>query len=211
MNVNKIGIVLFGCLSWIVTACSPIKTPVSNQYKLESFSARQLTTAHKGPSLLISEPEAMAGYQTGQMLYINKPFEMSSFAHSAWASPPANMLSPLIIQSVQRCGYFYAVASGVFADTTDYRLDTQLMALQQNFLVKPSVLELMVKVVVTHIADNRAVASRIISEHVQCPQDTPYGGVIAANKATQLFTAKVTDFVVKQVTRDHAAMAELSK
>lgn len=195
----------------MITACTPIKVPVSNQFKLSSFSTKQRVSAHRGPSLLISEPEAMAGYQTEQMLYICKPFEISTFANNAWVSPPARMIYPLLVQSIQQSNYFYAVASGIYSDTTDYRLDTQLITLQQNFLVKPSVLEWVAKVVLTHISDNRAVASRIISERIRCPQDTPYGGVIAANQASFAFTAKVTAFVIDKVTRDYSALAEHSK
>ena len=153
-------------------------------------------------SLLISQPDAIAGYQTEQMMYTNKPFELTNFAHSAWISSPANMLYPLIIQSLQKSHYFFAIASGPDADKTDYRLDTQLFELQQNFLTKPSMVQLVAKVVITHIPDNRVVSSRIITQSVPCPQDTPYGGVIAANKATMAFTAALSDFVVEQVKRD---------
>ena len=103
---------------------------------------------------------------------------------------------------MQHSHYFYAVASGPDADKVDYRVDTQLIQLQQNFLTKPSVVELVANVVLTHISDNRVVSSRIISERVTCPEDTPYGGVIAANKAAFAFTAKLTDFVIRQVKHD---------
>ena len=96
------------------------------------------------------------------------------------------------------------MASGPYVDKADYRLDTQVIALQQNFLPKPSVMDLVAKVVLTHIADNRVVSSRIIGEHIQCPTDTPYGGVIAANRATRAFTAAVSAFVVAEVNRDNS-------
>lgn len=193
--MNKYFLITFFAL----TACSPIKVPVSNQYSLEAFSGGKLKEHHTDRSILVSQPEAMAGYQTEQMHYIQKPFALESFAHNAWISSPANMLYPLITQSLQQTGYFHAVASGPYADKADFRLDTQLIALKQNFLVKPSVVELVVKVELTHIADNHLLASRIISEHVPCMTDTPYGGVIAANQAVKSFTAKVAMFTVKQI------------
>ena len=189
-------------LCWLLTACSPIKNSVNNQYKLETFSAKKITATHTSLSILVSQPDAIPGYQTEQMLYIDKPFELSNFAHSAWISSPANMLYPLITQSLEHSHYFYAVASGPDADKTDYRLDTQIIELQQNFLTKPSVVELVANVVLTHIADNRIVSSRIISERVPCPADTPYGGVIAANKAALAFTAKLSGFVITRVKQD---------
>ena len=79
-------------------------------------------------------------------------------------------------------------------------MDTQLLTLEQNFLRKPSVIEFSVKVVLTHVSDNKVIASRIISEQIACPADTPYGGVIAANKATLQFTAIIADFVVSHIS-----------
>ena len=200
-NLNKIKIILLGFSGLYLVGCSPIKNQATNQYKLEAFNAHKLSNKKSTQSILISQPEAMAGYQTEQMMYIKKPYELSSFVHNTWISTPANMIYPLLMQSLQKTGYFYAVASGPYVDKADYRLDTQLIALQQNFLAKPSILNLVAKVVLTHIADNRVIASRIISEHVKCPSDTPYGGVIAANLATQAFTKAVSKFVVRQVSQ----------
>ena len=202
--MNKLNIVILMCVELLLVACSPIKTPASNQYKLEAFNVQKLSNKRTAQSILISQPEAMAGYQTEQMMYIKKPFELSAFVHNTWVSTPANMIYPLLMQSLQKTGYFYAVASGPYVDKADYRLDTQVIALQQNFLPKPSVMDLVAKVVLTHIADNRVVSSRIIGEHIQCPTDTPYGGVIAANRATRAFTAAVSAFVVAEVNRDNS-------
>ena len=200
--MNKVSIAIILCAQFILTACTPIKTPDSNQYKLEAFNTKKFSSKKTGLSILISQPEAMAGYQTEQMLYIEKPYEITSFVHNTWISSPANMLYPLIIQSLQKTGYFYAVASGPYVEKADYRLDTQVIALQQNFLPKPSVIELVVKVVLTHIEDNRIVSSRIINERIKCPIQTPYGGVIAANRATQAFTATLSTFVVEKINAD---------
>lgn len=202
MNVNKIPIVfillvMFLCLE----GCSPIKMPVNNVYTLESFSTHQShdRTAH---SILVSPPEAMSGYQTEQMFYVQKPFELTAFAHNAWVSSPANMIYPLILESLQKSGYFFAVASGPYVDKSEYRLDTQVIELQQTFLAKPSMIHLVVKTMVTHIADNRIVASRVFHEQIRCPMDTPYGGVIAANRATKNFTHALSKFVISTIQGD---------
>ncbi len=190
------------CALFLVAGCGPVKLPVTNQYKLESYARPKQPVARSTSSILVSMPEALAGYQTEQMHYVAKPFELSSFAHNDWISPPANMLYPLILQSLQASGYFYAVVSGPYVSSAEYRLDTQLISLQQNFLVRPSVMELVVKTMLTHIGDNRVLTTHTFSEHVACPQDTPYGGVIAANRASQNLTAKLSYFVIKQIVRD---------
>ena len=193
---------LFLSCCLLLTACSPIKNEVSNQYKLELFSQKKIAPHKSRHSLLISPPDAIAGYQTEQMRYVDKPYELSAFAHNAWISSPANMLYALIIQSLQHSHYFFAVASGPDSDKTEYRLDSQLIELQQNFLTKPSTVSLVVKVTLNHISDLRVVSSRIMTECVTSPSDTPYGGVIAANTAAKAFTAELADFVVEQVRLD---------
>lgn len=198
-------------ITFLLSACGPIHNAVNYQYKLESFSTKKKTGAHRKYTILVSQPDAIAGYQTEQMMYINKPFELSNFAHSAWISSPANMIYPLITQSLQHSGYFHAVASGADVDKADYRIDTQLIELQQNFLNHPSQVQLTANVVLTHIPDNRIVSSRLIQEKISCSEDTPYGGVIAANKATYLFTATLSNFVIQQIERDGRASLINSK
>lgn len=189
-------------ICYLLMSCSPIKTPVSNQYTLSSFSNKQLAGKYSKKSILITAPESSAGYQTEEMVYVKKPFELSSFANNAWVDPPADMLFPLIMQSLQRSGYFYAVSSGPNSDLTDYRLDTQLIELKQSFLKKPSSVQLVVKAVLSHVKTNRIIASNVISLNVNCPMESPYGGVIAANKAVENFTAELAQFIVNHVKRD---------
>lgn len=193
-------------LSWLVLvfasfcvliACSPVKVPVTNQYQLTKFSVRQYARPAKKISLLVALPEAVAGYKTEQMLYMIKPFKLSAFAHNAWVSPPADMFYPLLLQTLQCSGYFSAVASSPYAEQADYRLDVQLLKLHQNFLRKPSFVELSVKVVLTRTADNQVLASKIISQQVSAPAESPYGGVLAANRATEAVTAAIMDFIIE--------------
>lgn len=187
----------------ILEACTPVKSSIENQYKIVTYSSVK-TTLKSTKSILVSQSDAIAGYQTEQMLYTDTLYQLDAFAHSSWISPPASMLTPLIVQSLQHSHYFYAVAAGPNADKTDYRLDTQLIQLQQNFLTKPSTLEFSAQVVLTRVSDNRVIASRTFVERIPCSADTPYGGVIATNRAIKMFTARVTDYVVKQAQSDQA-------
>jgi cholesterol transport system auxiliary component len=183
-------------------SCSPVKLPVTNQYQISSYSAKKWVKQNSHNTLLVTTPEAVAGYQTDEMLYIKKPYQLEAFSKNAWAEPPASMLYPLLIQSIQRSGYFYAVSSSPYTQGADYRLDTQVLHLEQNFLKKPSVLAFSVKVVLTRISDNKIIASRIISQNVPCSTETPYGGVIAANRASLLITEAVAHFVVSSIKRN---------
>ncbi|HGF1463331.1 TPA: ABC-type transport auxiliary lipoprotein family protein [Legionella pneumophila] len=200
MRVLSSVCLILGILT--LMSCSPVKVPVTNEYQLTAYSTKQLTRKPRPITIQVTVPEAVAGYQTEEMLYMKKSFKLEPFVKNAWTSPPADMLFPLLVQSLQSSGYFYAVTSSPYSEEADYRLDTQLLKLEQNFIKKPSVLEFSAKIVLTHISDNQIIGSRIVSLQIPCSQDTPYGGVIAANQATFRFTATATDFVVSHIKRD---------
>lgn len=179
----------------LLSSCA-IKPSITNQYKLTAFSDKRAshTSSH---SILVTAPEAVSGYDTEQMLYVKKPFEVGVFAHNAWIAPPADMLFPLILESLQRTGYYRVVASSPYSDRTEYRLDTQLLELHQNFLTKPSEISLKVKVVLSNVNNSRVINSTVIAINVPCPAETPYGGVLAANIATKQLTAAIDEFAAR--------------
>lgn len=185
-----------------ITGCTPVKLPVKHQYTL---SLCPYKTTHRTPlnvALFISKPEAMAGYQTSQMLYVNSRFSVEPFAKNGWDSPPADMLYPLLVKRFQDSRAFRAITSSPYADKADYRLDTQLIELYQDFLAKQSTQKFTAKITITRVADNKVLASRLIKHQIPCHQNTPYGGVVAANKATSIFIEEALDFVTRQVQND---------
>ena len=188
----------------VLSGCSPVKTPIIHQYTLEIPAHKQAIHKHLPYTLLISKPEAMAGYQTEQMLYVKSPFTLEPFAKNAWVSPPADMLYPVLVERFQSSRAFRAVISAPFADKTNYRLDTQLITFNQNFLSKPSTLKFTAKIALTRVSDNHVIASRLIVKQIPCAHNTPLGGVIAANQASAAFTEDTLKFVIKQVQRDTA-------
>lgn len=201
-STTRMTLSLLSLLS-LLSACIPVKSTIENQYKIIGYSVVKAPHTTSSKSILISQSDAIAGYQTEEMLYTDTLYRLDAFAHNSWISPPATMLTPLIVQSLQRSHYFHAVAAGPNADKTDYRLDTQLIHLQQNFLTKPSILEFSAQVVITRVNDNRVLASHTFIERIPCPTDTPYGGVIATNSATKAFTARLSHYVIKQVEKDN--------
>lgn len=179
----------------LLVSCSAIKLPVTEQYQLTQFSQQICQKQNHGHSLFVSPPEALRGYDSNKMNYTTQAFEVKSFAHHAWLGPPAKMIHPLLTESLQISGYFKAVSSGIYSDKTDYRLDSQLLMLQQNFATKPSQVHLVMKVVLNDGKKNRVITSKIFHYKIPCPSDTPYGGVLAANEAVKRYTADVVHFV----------------
>lgn len=191
----KIVIFIISCLA--LAGCGPVKNNIKNEYQLTAYSEKKYKGYPSKDTLLVAKPHAVGSYQTTEMLYINKPYELLPFAHNAWVDPPANMLFPLLLQSLTSAHYFYAIDASPFSKETTYRLDTLLMSLHQNFLTKPSTVYMSVKAVLSRSHDSQVINSVIIRSQKSCPEDTPYGGVIAANEAAKEITRAVTDFVIK--------------
>lgn len=187
------------CYWLLLSMGCAVSPPITHQYRLSSYSQENFKHHPAQVSILITKPEAAAGYQTEEMLYTQKPFELLAFAHNGWIAPPADMLLPLIVQSLNATGYFKAIASPTTSEPTDYQLDTQLISLHQSFLTKPSMLEFRAKIVLYDTKNNRILASRVIEERIPCASNDPYAGVVAANQATAKFTAKLTNFVIKHI------------
>lgn len=187
-------------LSIFLAGCSALPQTVINQYTLKRYSTVHLASSKQTlPSIYISAPEAVAGFQTVQMLYSKAPYQTSEFVHNAWSSPPAEMLYPLMIQSFQESHAFRVVGSGTHAEISSYRLDTQLLELIQNFNVKPSRIQLTVKFMISNTASAKVIASMVFHVNVACSSDTPYAGALAANIATAQLTKQIVGYTITAV------------
>ncbi|PJD93204.1 MAG: hypothetical protein CK424_03175 [Legionella sp.] len=200
--MKKIYIGIYVMMSSLLYACMPVPSSDTKRYQLTSVGRVTAVKSAHHKSILVMQPSSTVGYDTEQMLYVNQPYQIGVFADNSWMSPPATMLFPLMASSLESSHYFYAVASDPNVSKTDYRLESELIRLHQNFLVKPSQIELVMQVILIHGADNRVIATETIYERVPCPTDNPLGGVIAANQATSKLTRRVTHFVIDKIKHD---------
>jgi cholesterol transport system auxiliary component len=185
-----------------LTACSPVKIPSYTTYTL-TMPAPVTTAANKPATpmtatqtLLVSRPNAAAGFATQKMAYIAQPYQLQYFTKNQWVAGPANMLQPLLVQSLQNTNQFKAVVGSPFAGKTDLRLDTTVVALQQNFITQPNQEELIIDANVVSTSDQRLLAGKRFTITVPVSQRSPYGGVQAANQAISLFLPQLNTFVI---------------
>lgn len=191
--------VLAWTLVMALAGCSALRpgTPPPTLYALDSMpaaggEARAIqrppadaagTVADGAPTLVISLPRAAAGYDSQRMIYLRQPYELQYFAHSQWVDTPARMLQPLIAAAVERSGKFRAVVPMPASVSGDFRLETELLRLQQDFLSRPSRVHLSLRATLTDMTTRRVVAWRQFDVVVPAATDDPYGGVVAANRA----------------------------
>jgi cholesterol transport system auxiliary component len=203
-----------------LTACSfmgPVKTPPVHTYVLaadKTAGPSHSRTAKSKKILLVSSPAADASYQTTQMIYTLRPFTYSSFAYHRWAAPPADMLASALTNSLQSSGCFDAVVMPPFSGNADAILETRLRVLQQEFHGETSQAHLSMQVTFTqHILETSKhmdyvqklddpkegsiVKTIAIDLRVPAAENTPYAGVVAANRALEIAEKRIQQLVCR--------------
>ena len=146
------------------------------------------------PTLVVNLPRAAAGFESARFVYLRQPQAIDSYALSAWADTPAQMLAPLIVRAVQRSGAFRAVVRGPSAAEGEFQLDTELIRLQHEFMSRPSRVRLTLRADLIATAGRRVLASREFDASAAATSEDAPGGVAAAHAAVQTVLAELAAF-----------------
>lgn len=168
----------------------------TNHYILSGVSIRQWQSCSCGLTLLVAEPTAQEGYDNDQIVYMECPYQLKAYSQNRWVAPPHEMLKPLISQTLRNTGYFKAVANAPFVGETHYILQTRLLKLQHEFFCLPSSVHMTLQAILTDTSCHVIIAEKIFDVSVIAPKNNPYGGVLAANKATKITLNKLANFVI---------------
>jgi len=188
-----VSMLLAGC-----AALQPAQVETPNLYVLEAKPLAKAARAKHDLVLEVGGPHASPGFDTAQMIYVKRPYELDHFAANQWADTPSRMLAPLLVQALEQTGSFKAVVEAPGIVPADVRVDVELVRLQQNFAARPSRVELTLRLQLTDVRAKRVLATRTIDESENAPSDDPYGGVIAANLALQRVLEQVAEFCVTE-------------
>jgi cholesterol transport system auxiliary component len=151
-------------------------------------------------TLVVNDPSAAAGYGTRQIAYVRTANQLEYFAYSQWVAPPALMLAPLLARAIERTGAFAAVVRAPTTVAGDFRVETELIRLQQDFSVAPSRVRLTLRAVLIDIATRRVIASREFDDAAVSASEDPAGGVVAANQVAQRVATEVGAFCAQSVS-----------
>lgn len=155
------------------------------------------------PVLVVDIPRAAPGYDTRHMVYQRRPQELEAFAFHEWVEPPSRMLAPLLVRALQQGGAFRAVLLAPSAAAGSWRLETELIRLQQDFITRPSQLRLSLRAVLVDGRTRQVIAWREFDARVAVASDDPVAGVQAAQGAVQQVLVAVAAFSADAV--QHAA------
>jgi len=183
-------------------ACTGLQTSAEpNIHVLLATPLTQIARPKRELVLEVTAPRAWPGFDTPQMVYVQRPYELQYFATARWADTPAHMLGPLLAQALAETESFRAVVQTPGAVPADVRVNVELIRLQQDFTTHPSEVELSLRVELIDIRAKRVLARRSFEAKVPARTENPYGGVAAANEALQRVLEQVADFTVAESGR----------
>jgi len=192
-RVLVLAALLAGC-----AGLQPVQAPSPGLHVLQGAAAVASAPVRRDLVLEVGVPRAWPGFDTPQMAYVQKPYALDYFANSRWADAPAHMLAPLLARALEQTGGFRAVVQTPGGVPADLRLSGELVRLQQNFMTRPSKVELTLRVELIDVRGRRVLAARVFDETEPAPTDDAYGGVTAANAALQRVLAQVAAFCVAE-------------
>ena len=152
-------------------------------------------------TLLVSSPRASGMLNSSRILYTRRINEAAYFAQSQWVDTPSQMLLPLMASAIQRTGAFKAVLSTPTGASSQYRLETELIAFEHSFLTQPSQVNMVMRAALINTKTREVVSRSDFSATVAASTEDAYGGVLAAQKAVQLVLSDVSTFCANAVNK----------
>jgi cholesterol transport system auxiliary component len=191
--------IVLSIVAVLVAGCTALPSPKIEEPVLHVLDAKPVITRAQVARELVLEvgvPRAAPGFDTAALLYVQKPFVLDAFATHRWVDAPARMIGPPLTHALEQTGYFRAVVPAPTGVPADLRLDTELVRLQQNFMTRPSRVELSLRFRLLDLRGRRVVAARVVDVDVAAASDDPDGGVVAANTALARALAQAAAFAV---------------
>lgn len=163
---------------------SPAPAPEPSTFTLQPVfaSAGAPATGEAPPAISIAPTAARPGLEGPRMAYVTRAYELRYFARHQWVEPPARLLAPLIVEVLERHGRLRPVLGRAGADSTLW-LETEIVALQQEFDVRPSRLRFGLRAQLFDAAAGHVLAQTQLEAVEPAASDDPYAGVVAANLA----------------------------
>lgn len=202
----------------LATACGALRqtaTPPPGFYSLDGArlearapTASRATLSVDGPTLIVNPPHAASGFDSQRIIYVREAHKLEYFAQSEWVDTPARMLAPLIVSAVETSGAFRAVLLTPSAAAGDLRLDAEITRLQHDFSSQPSRVHFTLRANIVDNKTRRVLALREFDETVAAENETPYGGVIAANRAVQAVLEQLARFCAEAAATWHRPAVE---
>lgn len=196
----------YSCLFFITTllaSCSlfsPVKNKPATTYLLTATPTVNKYRPHRS-TLLIATPETRPLFNTTEIAYSTYPHQIAYFAYNRWAETPSQMLQPLLVQTLQNTRYFKGIVTLPYMGHYDYMLTTQILELYTRYMQHHAILKLTMRVQLTRGATNQVIATKQFTVFEPLTQNSPYAGILAANRATGEALQTIATFCIKALNK----------
>ena len=158
--------------------------------------------SHRGSGvLLVMTPDTNPLFDTTRIAFTARPYQISYYANSHWAESPANMLSPLLMQTLQKSHHFKTVIAPPFAGQYTYALRTEIKTLLIDYTRRMPVLQMTLQEQLISPVSGRLISARDFTTSVPLHHKSPYGAVVAANQAASRLLAEIAVWCVHNTHR----------
>lgn len=187
----------------VLGGCAAIggqNAPAITQYQLPPKPAPVYENHTKllCPSLRVAEPIADRGYGGTSIHYSNSPYVIESYAYHQWATAPASMLQPILIETLSDAKLFRTVLGPDAPATSSLQLNTRLIELDQRIEGKRSEIHLVIRNSLSNMIQQRQIAAQRFSVIVPSQPD-PASGVIATDTAIGRWSLQLTRWLRQEM------------
>ncbi len=190
-------ILSLGFFCVMLSACSPVAVPPKQYYNLSATLPMQSQTSAQRV-LLVTPTSAESPYKGNKIAYTEQeqPYQIHTFAENYWASAPAKLVTPNVTNAMISSGHFKAVANPPYGGSADYRLDTDLLTLVQQFNGNTSQVVFSLHAVLVNAQSNQILHSKNFTVTQTASANNPQAGVVAANQALTSVLQQLQTWVV---------------
>lgn len=196
-NVIRLAMVIAFVMTLLGCSIFAVDTTGPTQYSLTQTPDVQSAGHHGSRIVLVMTPEAAPYYKTTQMAYELKRHQVSYYTRNAWAEPPAQMLQPLLVKTLQQTKHYRAIVTPPVTGNYDYMLMTQILTLRANLQSCPGVYQVTLRAQILRAASNKAIATKDVTVYEPIACGSFYNNVLASNRAVAKALGQISTFTIK--------------
>lgn len=169
----------------LIAACGigPSRSEAPTVHMIEWSGQLESGAERRSIALLVHTPAAYPGYESSRMAYRQEKHSLRYFAYNRWADAPARLIGAALTEALSESRLFADVAAPGSRIEAAYRLDTDLIRLEQIFSDAGSVVRLTIRYRLVDLESGGSLGSLHHDIVETSTSDDPRGGVAAANQA----------------------------
>jgi cholesterol transport system auxiliary component len=186
-------------LATFVGGCTALKPAEVDNPNLHLLDAKSVAIVPEKRDLVleVSAPRAWPGFDTPQMVYVQRPHELDYYANNRWVDSPARMLGPLLARPSRGPAASAPSCRSPTMVPADVRLVSSSSACSRT-TTRPSRVELSLRVQLLDVRTKRVLETKTFDVTETAGSDDAYGGVAAANLALQRVLTQVAEFCIAE-------------